>query len=80
MSLFHAFRSLEEPVFRWWFLSQIFSASGSTTQMVAQTWLVLKLTGKGVDLGLLIPAHSCPSSSEDPGRAPWSIGSIGVAC
>ena len=53
MSLFHAFRSLEEPVYRWWFLSQVFSASGSTTQMVAQTWLVLKLTGKGVDLGLL---------------------------
>jgi MFS family permease len=53
MSLFHAFRSLKEPVFRWWFLSQIFSASGSTTQMVAQAWLVLKLTGKGVDLGLL---------------------------
>jgi MFS family permease len=45
--------SLADPAFRSWFLSQILSASGSMTQGVAQSWLVLKLTGSGVDLGLL---------------------------
>jgi MFS family permease len=48
-----AFVSLREPVFRQWFLSQILSSSGSMTQGVALSWLVLKLTGSGVALGLM---------------------------
>lgn len=48
-----AFGSLQAPAFRWWFASQVLSASGSMTQGVAQAWLVLKLTGSGLDLGLL---------------------------
>jgi MFS family permease len=40
-------------MFRWWFFSQVLSASGTMTQAVALSWLVLKLTGSGVDLGLI---------------------------
>jgi MFS family permease len=48
-----AFRSLESPEYRPWFFAQVFSASGTMTQAVALSWLVLRLTGSGVDLGLL---------------------------
>ncbi len=48
-----AFGALRAPVFRRWFVSQVLSASGTMTQAVAQSWLMLKLTGSGVDLGLL---------------------------
>jgi len=51
--LLHAFGSLREPAFRQWFGSQVLSASGTMTQGVAQSWLVLKLTGSAVDLGLM---------------------------
>jgi predicted MFS family arabinose efflux permease len=45
--------SLADPAFRNWFLSQILSASGTMAQGVALSWLVLKMTGSGVDLGLM---------------------------
>jgi MFS family permease len=48
-----AFGSLHAPAFRWWFLSQLLSASGTMMQSVAQAWLVLRLTGSAFDLGLL---------------------------
>jgi len=48
-----AFRSLESPEYRPWFFAQVFSASGTMTQGVALSWLVLRLTGSGVDLGLM---------------------------
>jgi hypothetical protein len=48
-SLRQAFGSLSEPMFRRWFLSQALSASGTMTQSVGQAWLVLKLTGSGVE-------------------------------
>jgi MFS family permease len=48
-----ALKALREPVFRQWFVSQILSSSGSMTQGVALSWLVLQLTGSGVDLGLM---------------------------
>ena len=47
------FASLSIGPFRWWFASQVLSASGLMTQSVAAAWLVLQLTGRGVDLGLL---------------------------
>src|ERR1700689_3949453 len=52
-----AFRSLESPDYRPWFFAQVFSASGTMTQGVAMSWLVLRLTGNGVDLGLMT---ACP--------------------
>jgi MFS family permease len=45
--------ALRIPAYRWWFMSQILSASGTMTQAVAQSWLVLQLTGRAVDLGVL---------------------------
>lgn len=38
--------------YRWWFISQVFSASGSMTQTVAQSWLVLNLTHSAFLLAL----------------------------
>lgn len=46
--------------FRWWFLSQVTSASGLMTQMVAVGWLVLRWHGTGVQLGLLSSAGLGP--------------------
>ncbi|MGH2861456.1 MAG: MFS transporter [Solirubrobacteraceae bacterium] len=47
--------------FRWWFLSQITSASGLMTQSVAVGWLVLRWHGSGVQLGLLSSAGLGPT-------------------
>jgi len=52
-NLLQAFTALRDRPFRQWFLSQVFSSSGTFTQGVAQSWLVLKLTGSAVDLGLM---------------------------
>ncbi|MGD1034515.1 MAG: MFS transporter [Candidatus Dormibacteria bacterium] len=55
-----ALGSLRAPAFRWWFLSQVLSASGTMTQGVAQSWLVLRLTGSGLDLGILGSCYMLP--------------------
>jgi len=52
-SLRRSFTSLESPRFRGWFISQVLSASGTMTQTVATSWLLLRLTGSSVDLGLM---------------------------
>ena len=48
-----AFAALHDRAYRWWFGSQILSASGNMAQAVGLAWLVLQLTGRGVDLGIL---------------------------
>ena len=55
-----AFSSLESPQYRPWFFAQVFSASGTMTQGVALSWLVLRLTGSGVDLGLMTSCTFLP--------------------
>jgi MFS family permease len=55
-----ALAALHTRGYRWWFASQILSASGNMAQAVALAWLVLQLTGKGVDLGLLSAASFGP--------------------
>jgi MFS family permease len=60
-SLRRSFQSLESPGYRSWFFSQVLSASGTMTQGVATSWLLLKLTGNGVDLGLLTACTFLPS-------------------
>ena len=47
--------------YRWWFTSQILSASGTMTQAVAQSWLVLKLTGSAFWLALSVTVMFAPS-------------------
>jgi len=44
--------ALHDPRYRWWFICQIFSSSGSMTQNVAQAWLVLQITHSALDLGI----------------------------
>jgi MFS family permease len=46
--------------YRQWFFSQVLSASGTMTQVVALSWLILQLTHSGVDLGLLTTAALAP--------------------
>lgn len=47
--------------YRWWFFSQVLSASGSMMQGVALSWLVLKLTGSAILLALTATATFAPS-------------------
>jgi len=47
--------------YRWWFFSQILSSSGSMTQAVAQSWLVLRLTGSAFLLALTATITFAPS-------------------
>jgi hypothetical protein len=80
-SLRQALGSLSEPAFRRWFLSQALSASGTMTQGVGQAWLVLKLTGSGVDLGLMTACFFVPLLVGGPwaGAAFELVGSERVA-
>ncbi len=54
------FRSLRVRNYRLYFFGQIISVSGTWMQSVAQVWLVLHLTGSGVDLGLVTAAQFLP--------------------
>lgn len=44
---------LSHRVFRWWFISQVLSASGAMTQTVALSWLVLEQTHSALWLGMI---------------------------
>ena len=48
-----ALASLADRRFRWWFGAQVLSASGTITQTVAASWLILRLTHSAVDLAVL---------------------------
>ncbi len=54
------FAALGVRAYRQWFFSQVLSASGTMTQVVALSWLVLELTHSGVDLGLLTTCALAP--------------------
>lgn len=62
------FSALSVRPFRRWFVSQVLSASGTMTQGVALAWLMLRLTGSGVDLGLLTSCTFLPMLV----AGPWS--------
>ena len=44
--------SLTVPNYRRYFAGQIVSITGNWMQLVAEAWLVLKLTGSGVSVGI----------------------------
>jgi predicted MFS family arabinose efflux permease len=48
------FRALRIYNYRLFFISQVVSMSGTWMQSVAQAWLVLQITGSGVDLGVTV--------------------------
>ncbi len=54
------FSSLRIRNFRLYFIAQLISVSGTWMQSVAQAWLVLHLTGSGVDLGLVVGLQFLP--------------------
>lgn len=55
-----AFVSLSVPNFRWYFAGQSISMVGTWMQSVAQSWLVLQLSGSGTVLGLVVAAQFLP--------------------
>lgn len=54
------FSSLSIRNFRIFFFAQLISVSGTWMQSVAQAWLVLHLTGKGVDVGIVVGLQFLP--------------------
>ena len=54
------FSSLRVRNFRLYFTAQMISVSGTWMQSVAQAWLVLHLTGSGVDLGIVVGLQFLP--------------------
>ncbi len=54
------FSSLRIRNYRYYFAGQSVSMVGTWMQSTAQAWLVLKLTGSGVDLGLVIALQTLP--------------------
>ena len=51
-ALRRSFDSLHVPNYRRYFAGQVVSLSGNWMQMVAETWLVLELTGSGIAVGM----------------------------
>ena len=54
------FSSLRIRNYRLYFVAQLISVSGTWMQTVAQAWLVLRLTGSGVDLGIVVGLQFLP--------------------
>jgi MFS family permease len=54
------FHSLRVRNFRLYFTAQLISVSGTWMQSVAQAWLVLHLSGSGVDLGIVVGLQFLP--------------------
>ena len=52
--------ALADRTFRAWFGAQVFSASGSSTQLIGMSWLIAHATGSGVALGFLTVAIFVP--------------------
>jgi len=59
-ALRRSFDSLHVPNYRRYFAGQVVSVSGNWMQMVAETWLMLELTGSGVAVGLTAAAQFLP--------------------
>nr|MDQ2957968.1 MFS transporter [Actinomycetota bacterium] len=54
------FASLANPNYRRYFRGQAISLVGTWMQSVAQSWLVLELTGSGTDLGVVVALQTLP--------------------
>ena len=62
------FSSLRVRNYRLYFTAQLISVSGTWMQSVAQAWLVLHLTGSGVDLGIVVGLQFLPDAPLRPLR------------
>jgi len=56
----HTFASLENRNYRRFFIGQSVSLIGTWMQTVAQSWLVLELTGSATMIGLVVAAQTLP--------------------
>ena len=54
------FASLENPNYRRYFFGQALSLIGTWMQMVAQSWLVLTMTGSAVAVGVVVALQTAP--------------------
>jgi MFS family permease len=54
------FASLRIPNYRRYFFGQAISNSGTWMQSVAQSWLVLQLTGSATDIGFIVALQTLP--------------------
>jgi MFS family permease len=54
------FASLENPNYRRYFFGQAISLTGTWMQTIAQSFLVLHLTGSGFDVGLVVALQTVP--------------------
>ena len=59
-AIIRIFSSLQIPNYRLYFIGQIISLSGTWMQRVAQSWLVLELTGSGTTLGVVSALQFLP--------------------
>lgn len=55
------FAALANPNYRLWFGGQSVSLAGTWMQMVAQSWLVLELTGSGTAIGVVVALQTLPT-------------------
>jgi MFS family permease len=55
------FAALSNPNYRRYFAGQSISLAGTWMQMIAQSWLVLELTGSGTTLGFVIALQTLPT-------------------
>jgi MFS family permease len=55
------FAAMGNPNYRLWFGGQSVSLAGTWMQMIAQSWLVLELTGSGTAIGLVIALQTLPT-------------------
>ena len=53
-------RAFRHPAFRYFFLGQMVSLTGTWVQMVAQSWLVYRLTGSALMLGTVVFVNQLP--------------------
>jgi MFS family permease len=60
LALRRTFASLAVRNYRLYFIGQAISLSGTWMQSTAQAWLVLKLSGSGVDLGVVTACQTLP--------------------
>lgn len=57
----HTFASLASPNYRFFFCGVIISTSGTWVQLIAENWLIIKLDGSGVALGVNTTLHLIPT-------------------
>jgi MFS family permease len=55
------FAALGNPNYRLWFGGQSISLAGTWMQMIAQSWLVLELTGSGTEIGVVVALQTLPT-------------------